>query len=132
MFHSSGVAGGSQLIPADSRSPSTMVWSTGRHIADGAAAVHITTTAYRSDFPLGLIVEWRLVWPGLYSCYCCWETRQLGPELWHGSEIVRTLLLLADQTTHQGPGYVAGAGIPRDFDVSAGAVGRSDCLQGSK
>lgn len=65
-------------------SPSTMVWSTGRYIADGAAAVHITTTAYRSDRPLGLVVEWRLVWPGLYSCYCCWETRQLGPGLWHG------------------------------------------------
>lgn len=49
-----------------------------------------------------------------------------------GAKIVRTLLLLADQTTHQNPGCVAGAGMPRDFAASAGAVGRSDCLLGSR
>ena len=58
--------------------------STWRHSA--AAPTHaITTTAYRFDHLPGLVVEQRLVQPDFCSCCCCWQTRQLGPGLWHGS-----------------------------------------------
>lgn len=161
LLHSSGVAGGSQLIPADVicrdercflgtlAIPGQLSERGGQKLqgpglllpwcgAQGDTLLMVLLPFTSPPLPTDQIAHWGWLWSGgWYGLAFTLVTAVGRPDNWGlgcgmGAEIVGTLLLLADQTMHQGPGCVGGPGMPRDFAASAGAVGRSDCLPGSR